>query len=201
MAFGREVAVTITFVVLGMRCLLVLGGMECETLPVELCAFSVSSTGFRCILEKNYSPAETSSLYQCKSSAIMAEEMREWIESEECVETCGLHRMSVGMSTDELNEYSEFSYKLCSDKCLTSCPNVVDLYLTLAAEEGIYLPHLCEAHNKYSRRIAFQFQKGKANGNGNGNGNDIDNENERESEDGPAPAPGPTAPAPNEGID
>ncbi|KAH9309675.1 hypothetical protein KI387_037586, partial [Taxus chinensis] len=133
------------------------GGVECEKLPVEMCAFTVSSTGSRCVLEKNYSFAaatrEASVQYQCQSSEIMEEKMKEWIESDECVQACGLQRMSVGVSTDDLSAYSHFTSKLCSDKCQNSCPNVVDLYLNLAAGEGMYLPQLCDAHKTQLRRM------------------------------------------------
>ncbi|KAH9292254.1 hypothetical protein KI387_042560, partial [Taxus chinensis] len=136
------------------------GVVECEKLPVEMCAFAVSSSGSRCVLEKKYSfaPAthESSVQYQCQSSGVMAEMMKEWIESEECVQACGLQRMCVGMSTDDLSSYSHLTSKLCSDKCQNSCPNVVDLYLNLAAGEGMYLPQLCEAHKTRSRRMMYQ---------------------------------------------
>ncbi|KAH9309678.1 hypothetical protein KI387_037589 [Taxus chinensis] len=136
------------------------GGVECENLPVEMCAFAVSSTGSRCVLEKKYSFAvathEASIQYQCQSSGIVAEKMMEWIESEDCLQACGLQRMSVGMSTDDLSAYSHFTSKLCSDKCQNSCPNVVDLYLNLAAGEGMYLPQLCDAHKTRSRRMMYQ---------------------------------------------
>ncbi|KAH9309692.1 hypothetical protein KI387_037603, partial [Taxus chinensis] len=135
--------------------------VECEKLPVEMCAFAVSSSGFRCVLEKKYSSAaanhEASVQYQCQSSGVIAETMIAWIESEECVEACGLQRMSVGMSTDDLSSYSHFTSKLCSQKCQNRCPNVVDLYLNLAAGEGMYLPQLCEAHKTRARRMMYQI--------------------------------------------
>ncbi|KAH9309670.1 hypothetical protein KI387_037581, partial [Taxus chinensis] len=147
----------ILFALLGMKSVLVTGegGVECEKLPVEMCAFAVSSTGSRCVLEKKYSYAG-SVQYQCQTSRIVAETIMEWIESEECVQACGLQRMSVGMSTDDLSSYSHFTSKLCSDKCQNSCPNVVDLYLNLAAGEGMHLPELCEARKTRSRRMMYQ---------------------------------------------
>jgi len=65
----------------------------------------------------------------------MVEKLVEWIESEECINACGLERMAVGMSTDSLLE-PEFSAKLCSSECRNNCPNIVDLYVNLAAGEG-----------------------------------------------------------------
>ncbi|KAH9309674.1 hypothetical protein KI387_037585, partial [Taxus chinensis] len=162
MASQMTVAFAILFALFGMQSVLVIGegGVVCEKLPVELCAFAVSSSGSRCVLEKNYSFAaatqETSVQYQCQSSGVMAEKMMEWIESDECVQACGLQRMCLGMSRDDLSTYSHFASKLCSDKCQNSCPNVVDLYLDLAAGEGMYLPQLCEAHKTRSRRMMYQ---------------------------------------------
>ncbi|GLJ38095.1 hypothetical protein SUGI_0775510 [Cryptomeria japonica] len=162
MASGKAVAVANILALLGMLSVLTLveGGVECEKLPAELCAFSVSSAGARCVLEKKYSPVtpthEASVEFQCQSSGIFAEEMIEWIESEECLKSCGLQRISVGMSTDGLFEYSDFTSSLCSDKCQNNCPNIVNLYLNLAAGEGIYLPHLCEAHKTRSRRMVMK---------------------------------------------
>eukprot|EP01018_Ginkgo_biloba_P016570 Gb_38850 [translate_table: standard] len=115
----------------------VLGGLECEKLPVQMCAFSVSATGGRCVLEK-YVMRDGSIEYECQSSEIIAEKMMEWIESEECLEACSLERMSVGVSSDALLE-SHFTKKLCSPQCQNNCPNIVDLYLNLAAGEGSIL--------------------------------------------------------------
>ncbi|GLJ38098.1 hypothetical protein SUGI_0775560 [Cryptomeria japonica] len=162
MASVKAVAVPIVLALLGMLSVPVMGkeSVECEKLPAEMCAFSVSSSGARCVLEKKYSfvPSTHESLveYQCQSSGILAGKMMEWIESEECLQSCGLQRMSVGMSTEGLSQYSHFTSKLCSDKCQNRCPNIVNLYLNLAAGEGIYLPHLCKAHKTRSRRMMFE---------------------------------------------
>eukprot|EP01018_Ginkgo_biloba_P016567 Gb_38852 [translate_table: standard] len=100
-----------------------------------MCAFSVSATGARCVLEK-YVMRDGSIEYECQSSEIIAEKMMEWIESEECLEACSLERMSVGVSSDALLE-SHFTKKLCSPQCQNNCPNIVDLYLNLTAGEGM----------------------------------------------------------------
>ncbi|CAN1167056.1 hypothetical protein LINPERPRIM_LOCUS34577 [Linum perenne] len=74
--------------------------------------------------------------YQCKTSEVVTTTtMKEWIETEECVNDCGLDRSSVGISSDYLL-YPKFVAKLCSWPCLLSCPNVVDLYSNLAQAEG-----------------------------------------------------------------
>jgi len=125
--------------------------LTCEELPTEVCAFSVSSTGNRCVLEKTQKMDGTLQ-FQCQSSAVMAEKLVEWIESEECINACGLERMAVGMSTDCLLE-SKSSRKLCSSQCRNNCPNIVDLYVNLAAGEGISLPSMCESQKTRSRKL------------------------------------------------
>ncbi|KAG0563610.1 hypothetical protein M758_8G044100 [Ceratodon purpureus] len=126
-----------------------LGKFECEDLPIEDCAFSVASTGTRCVLEK-YLGKDDSIQYECQSSIIIAENREEWIESDECIKACGLERMSVGLSTDLLLDY-HFTEMFCSSECLNNCPNIIDLYISLAAGEGMYLPQLCKAHR--TRRV------------------------------------------------
>lgn len=125
--------------------------LTCEELPAEVCAFSVSSTGNRCVLEKALMLDGTLQ-FQCQSSVVVAEKLAEWIESEECINACGLERMAVGMSTDSLLE-PEFSGKLCSSECRNNCPNIVDLYVNLAAGEGISLPRMCEYQKTRSRML------------------------------------------------
>ena len=70
-------------------------------------------------------------------SEVIAENLNELIETEECVNACGVERMTVGMSTDSLVERG-FTKKLCSPRCYNNCPNIVDLYFNLAAGEGTY---------------------------------------------------------------
>ncbi|KAH7288256.1 hypothetical protein KP509_31G019400 [Ceratopteris richardii] len=71
--------------------------IKCEDLPINACAFSVSSSGMRCILEKVIS-TEGQAAYQCQTSEVLATEFAEWVETDECVSSCGLDRMTVGMS-------------------------------------------------------------------------------------------------------
>merc|ERR1712151_1062934 len=49
----------------------VLGGMSCEQLPIQVCAFSVSSSGARCVLEKSVL-TDGDVQYECQSSDIIA---------------------------------------------------------------------------------------------------------------------------------
>ncbi|KAK4431485.1 hypothetical protein Salat_0910600 [Sesamum alatum] len=127
-----------------------LGTIECENLNKDSCAFAVSSTGKRCVLEKHVrrSGAEE---YACATSQIEADKVKDWIETDACIEACGLDRSALGISSDSLLE-SRFLGKLCSQKCYSGCPNVVDLYFNLAAGEGAYLPKLCVAQGPKARR-------------------------------------------------
>ncbi|XP_016201001.1 uncharacterized protein LOC107642221 isoform X1 [Arachis ipaensis] len=128
-----------------------LGGIECEKLNHETCAFAVSSAGKRCVLEKEVKRSGMEA-YTCKTSEIEADEkLKDHIESEECIKSCGLDRKSFGISSDSLLE-SRFTQNLCSPHCYQACPNVVDLYFNLAAGEGVFLPKLCEAEGGNARR-------------------------------------------------
>ncbi|XP_051142640.1 uncharacterized protein LOC127259378 [Andrographis paniculata] len=140
------------------------GKIECEDLKETSCAYAVSSSGKRCVLEKQASPAvggrrsrggaaaeEEEEEYACRESEIEAEGVKDWVESEECVKACGVDRSALGISSDSLLE-SHFAKKLCSHQCYHGCPNIVDLYFNLAAGEGVYLPKFCEAQRKNGRR-------------------------------------------------
>eukprot|EP00253_Pinus_taeda_P015894 PITA_15894 len=129
----------------------VYGAVVCEMLHSEVCAFSVSSSGTRCVLEKSIL-SNGDVQYDCQSSEVIADEITEWIETVECTNACGSERMTVGMSSDALIE-GGFIRKLCSPRCYNNCPNIVNLYFNLAAGEGIYLPRLCEAHRSANRRV------------------------------------------------
>lgn len=108
--------------------------LVCEELPNELCAFAVASSGKRCLLETNPT-GEGQDQYQCKTSEIVVERLSGYIETDVCVDACGVDRSSVGISSDALLE-TQFSRKLCSGACYRNCPNIVDLYFNLAAGEG-----------------------------------------------------------------
>lgn len=111
--------------------------VKCENLDEDTCAFAVSSTGKRCVLEKSVRRSGIE-VYTCRSSEIEADKVTNIIESDECIKACGLDRKSLGISSDALLE-SRFTQKLCSVKCLNQCPNVVDLFFNLAAGEGTVL--------------------------------------------------------------
>ncbi|CAH2070237.1 unnamed protein product [Thlaspi arvense] len=124
--------------------------VKCENLNKDTCTFAVSATGKRCVLEKSVKRSGIE-VYTCRSSEIKADKITNIIESDECIKACGVDRKSLGISSDALLE-SRFTQKLCSVKCLTQCPNIVDLFFNLAAGEGVYLPKLCESQEGNSRR-------------------------------------------------
>nr|GMD93302.1 uncharacterized protein LOC109174906 [Ipomoea batatas] len=135
----------------------VIADIICENLPINVCAFSVSSIGKRCVLEneiKNKGEVE----YQCKTSdVVVGSSMAEYIETDNCVKSCGVNRKSIGISSDSLLEPT-FTSKLCSSACYNNCPNIVELYFNLAAGEGAYLPDLCEKQRVSQRRDMIQLQ-------------------------------------------
>ncbi|XP_060206232.1 uncharacterized protein LOC132633784 [Lycium barbarum] len=132
----------------------------CENLPNGVCAFSIASSGKRCLLEKS-TTEDGISEYTCKTSEVIVGNMREHIESDECVEACGVDRNSVGISSDSLLE-AQFTSKLCSPACYQKCPNIVDLYFNLAAGEGVYLPDLCNKQRTNPHRAAMELQSSGA---------------------------------------
>ncbi|KAK3003377.1 hypothetical protein RJ639_018129 [Escallonia herrerae] len=82
--------------------------------------------------------------------------MAEVIESDECVNACGVDRKAVGISSDSLLE-PQFTAKLCSRACYQNCPNIVDLYYNLAMGEGVFLPDLWKAQRNMPRRAMSQL--------------------------------------------
>ncbi|XP_041997262.1 uncharacterized protein LOC121747312 [Salvia splendens] len=124
--------------------------IECENLEKESCAYAVSATGKRCVLEKHVQRggAET---YACTASEIYVYKLKNFIESDECIQACGLDRSALGISSDSLLD-PRFANQLCSNRCYANCPNIVDLYFNLAAGEGVYLPKFCEARGANARR-------------------------------------------------
>lgn len=57
------------------------------------------------------------------------------VESDQCLDACGLKRLTVGISTDGL-QTGAFKEKICSDECQHNCPEVINLYNVIYAEEG-----------------------------------------------------------------
>ncbi|KAJ7950219.1 PAR1 protein [Quillaja saponaria] len=117
-----------------------LAELVCEELPKDVCAFSIASSGKRCLLETS-NEEDGSVEYQCRTSEVVVERMADYIETDQCVKACGVDRNSVGISSDALLE-TQFTTKLCSPACYQKCTNIVDLYYNLAAGEGVFLPDL-----------------------------------------------------------
>ncbi|TVU19632.1 hypothetical protein EJB05_35793, partial [Eragrostis curvula] len=123
--------------------------LVCEELPAEVCAFAVSSGGARCVLERT--PEGTP---RCQTSAVRVRahaQLSGWLESDVCVRACGADRAVLGLPVVG-DAAAEDVRALCSAACRDGCPNVFDLYATLAAGEGassyghrVSLPAFCEA--------------------------------------------------------
>ncbi|XP_011032294.1 PREDICTED: uncharacterized protein LOC105131157 [Populus euphratica] len=109
-----------------------LGELVCEQLPVDLCSYSIATSGKRCLLE-NYATKDGGVKYQCKTSEVVVGILNEWIEIDECITACGLSRNTVGISSDSLLQ-PQFLTKLCSQSCSQACG---------LAYGRVYLPNLC----------------------------------------------------------
>ncbi|KAL4595150.1 hypothetical protein ACB092_12G070700 [Castanea dentata] len=133
-----------------------LGAITCENLDENTCAFAVSSSGKRCVLEKHVKRSGEEA-YTCRTSEIEADKIQDLIETDQCIKGCGLDRKTLGISSDSLLE-PRFTEKLCSTQCYGSCPNIVDLYFNLAAGEGVFLPKLCEAQGANTRRAMSEIK-------------------------------------------
>ncbi|PON90171.1 PAR [Trema orientale] len=134
-----------------------LGEIVCEELPLDVCAFSIASSGKRCLLETSAGAAKDGGVeYQCRTSEVVVERMSEYIETDQCVKACGVDRSSVGISSDSLME-PQFTSMICSQDCYQNCPNIVDLYFNLAAGEGVFLPDLCEKQRYNPHRAMIEL--------------------------------------------
>ncbi|XP_038982923.1 uncharacterized protein LOC120110942 [Phoenix dactylifera] len=100
-----------------------LGGITCESLARNTCAFAVSSSGMRCVLENRVRRGGQEE-FSCRTSDIEAENLKDWVETDECIKACGLTRSTVGISSDSLLD-PRFAQKLCSPPCYQECPNIV----------------------------------------------------------------------------
>ncbi|KAJ0981118.1 hypothetical protein J5N97_009373 [Dioscorea zingiberensis] len=117
--------------------------ITCEHLDSSMCAFAVSASRTRCLLEKHVLGRGRQELLHCRTSDIEAGKyFSNYVETDECINACGLDRNTIGISSDSLME-THFTQKLCSPQCYNACPNIVDLYFNLAAGEGLFLPKVC----------------------------------------------------------
>ncbi|XP_010553064.1 PREDICTED: uncharacterized protein LOC104823275 [Tarenaya hassleriana] len=127
----------------------------CEDLPEDICAFSISGAGKRCLLETEARFAGGVD-FRCRTSEIEVGRMTNYVESDACVHACGVDRRSVGISSDGLLD-PDFTAKLCSPECFDNCPNIVDLYFNLAAGEGAFLPDVCAARRANPHRTMVEI--------------------------------------------
>ncbi|GER45158.1 PAR1 protein [Striga asiatica] len=141
-----------------------LGDIHCEDLNENSCAFAVSSTGNRCVLESRsfLRKPGSSDEYTCRTSEITASnQLTNYIETEECVTACGVDMRALGISSDSLLDRN-FVDKFCSEPCYKNCPNIVDLYFNLAAGEGVYIPKFCEMQRSGARRGMIELNSYQA---------------------------------------
>ncbi|KAK1354628.1 MD-2-related lipid recognition domain-containing family protein [Heracleum sosnowskyi] len=131
-----------------------LGEIICEELPNDVCAFSISTSGKRCLLENL--ETEKGVEYQCSTSDVVVHGMSEHIETEACVNACGVDRRMIGISSDSLLE-PQLTARLCSPDCYNKCPNIIDLYFSLTAGEGVFLPDLCEKQKTNPHRAMLDL--------------------------------------------
>ncbi|KAH7854761.1 hypothetical protein Vadar_017508 [Vaccinium darrowii] len=73
------------------------GAIECENLNKDSCVFAVSSSGKRCVLEKSVKRSGEES-YTCRASEIEADKLKDWVETDQCIDACGLERTVLGIS-------------------------------------------------------------------------------------------------------
>ncbi|RLM99687.1 hypothetical protein C2845_PM06G19930 [Panicum miliaceum] len=128
------------------------GRLACGELPPDACAFAVSSGGMRCVLERTPEGA-----HRCQTSAVRGARGLAagagWVETDACVRACGADRAALGFPVASAAAEDRRALRaLCSPACQHGCPNVVDLYATLAAGEGMSLPALCEAQRNAGNR-------------------------------------------------
>lgn len=115
------------------------GAIICDDLTKDNCSFAISSSGNRCVLE-DFEDKKGKVEYQCRTSEVMVEIMKDYIETDECVKACGVSRNATGISSDALLDKKSV-ITLCSPPCYQKCPNIVDLHFNLALGEGIIFKH------------------------------------------------------------
>ncbi|KAL3518117.1 hypothetical protein ACH5RR_020706 [Cinchona calisaya] len=150
----------IIFLALSLFLQVALGELVCEELPIKMCTFAVASSGKRCSSE-TYALKDGKIGLQCKTSEIIASNIREHIEKDECISACGVDRKTVGISSDYLFE-PRYTEKICSPKCQLNCLNIVDLYNNLALAEGVYLPGVCKEWASGSGKAMTQIRSSGA---------------------------------------
>ncbi|KAG6548918.1 hypothetical protein Mapa_009681 [Marchantia paleacea] len=138
--------------------------LRCHMLPAEECAFAVDSSGKRCVLME-YNDAAVSIVRSCETSDISVgdDSPTEYIETEQCVRACGVQKMTIGFARSTNLPTDQFMLKLCSWECKHNCPNLVDLYNTVAMVVGregrlnTYTELCGDRLHKSSRLIRFRW--------------------------------------------
>ncbi|MCO5582175.1 hypothetical protein L7F22_036065 [Adiantum nelumboides] len=119
----------------------------CEELPVEWCAYSISSLGARCVLVEGEKGGDDTMEYNCQTSSMETKVKGGWIEAEECMEACGLTRMTLGLHPSNTPDL------LCSSRCSRTCPHLHYLLNPLSADQGSSIADLCLCLNNPHHRF------------------------------------------------
>jgi hypothetical protein len=85
--------------------------------------------------------------FQCRSLDVLVQKISEYIETNQCVQACGVDKNMIGISSYALLE-PQVTSKLCSPACYHECSNIVDLYFNLAAGECKIFSKLGEKKKK-----------------------------------------------------
>ncbi|KAI0528706.1 hypothetical protein KFK09_001248 [Dendrobium nobile] len=133
--------------------------MTCEQLNRSTCAFTVSSNGFRCLLEKHVDAGAEPLVeaYTCRTSDLKATVIVGWVETDTCITACSLKRETLSISSDSLLDW-QFMGRLCSPECFMNCPNIVDLYFNVATGEGREIGMKTKSPKQRSSEIAPETQ-------------------------------------------
>ena len=81
--------------------------------------------------------------YQYRSSEVLVQKISKYIETDQCVQACGVDMNMIGISSNAFRE-PQVTSKLCSQAWYHECSNIVDLYFNLAAGEGKIFSKLSE---------------------------------------------------------
>ncbi|KAL0344496.1 UNVERIFIED_CONTAM: hypothetical protein Sradi_4280900 [Sesamum radiatum] len=116
----------------------------CEDLPQNLCTFAIAAS--RCVLE-NYKSEEGSVDYTCKTSEVVVERLAGYIETDECVNACGVDRNSFFFLVIAFY-YSSTEYALLA-------PADWNLYFYNKMQE--YFCQHCEKHKTSPHRAMLEL--------------------------------------------
>ncbi|KAL0424552.1 UNVERIFIED_CONTAM: hypothetical protein Sradi_0990000 [Sesamum radiatum] len=120
-----------------------------------------------CIIRKDVCVGELQNAqgkidYTCKTSKVLVEKLLGYIETDQCVNACGVYCEFKGISSKAFLS-SEFAAHLCSPACYQNCPNIVGLFSNFAVDEGVSLPTLRQNQKENHRAILEILSNGGAN--------------------------------------